>query len=377
MYRKTMCRLAVGIWAISPMAAAGDSCCTEVPWGTVTVAVVDGRLVTTGADPQHPAAFALDKVLGDEVTEAVLYAAVLLRTPAPAYATKNARVKLEVGSSGPVEVKVRDKVALSRAESQPFEPVQLQAEVDFSGTTPIQIKTTRPEQGPWLVRVRVKRLEEDGEKLHCLCRANVRNHGRHDLSEEEERKVDALFAGIKSVSLFDGKTLTGWNCSVPKFRVEQGTIVTSGQTNEAACYYLLTDKQYGDFELSLKVKMHGGNSGVYIRSHREPGTVDAHGYQLDVGGGVWGMLYDERGTRIIGMTQRAMPPGFDPGGWVDCRIRCVGSRIQYWLDGHKTIDHLEADTQIPRKGSIGLQFHSWSAHPFEVQFKDIRIKELK
>ncbi len=385
MYRETMFWprwLIIGVCMISAMAvplaaAAEESCCAEVPWGTVTVAVLDGRLVATGADPQHPSAFALDKVLGDEVTEAVLYAAVLLRTPAPKYATRNARVTLEVGSSGAVEVKVRDDVLLMRAESQPYEPVQLQAEVDLSGTTPIQIKTTRPEQGPWLVRVRVKRLEEDGEKLHCLCRANVRNNRQHDLGEEEELKVDALFSRAKSMSLFDGETLAGWNCSVPKFRVKDGAIVTSGQTNEAACYYLLTDKKYGDFELTLKVKMQGGNSGIYFRSHREPGSVDAHGYQLDVGGGVWGMLYDERGTRIIGMAQRSMPPGFNPAEWVDCRIRCVGPRIQYWLDGHKTIDYLEEDTQIPRKGSIGLQFHSWSAHAFEVQFKDIRIKELK
>ncbi|KKL14249.1 hypothetical protein LCGC14_2517620, partial [marine sediment metagenome] len=359
-----------------PLAAAEQSCCHEVPWGTVTVAVHDGRLITTGGDPQHPSAFALDKVLGDEVQEAVLGAAVLLRTPAPTYAARNVNVKLQVGSSGPIEVKVRDKVVVSREESKPYEPVQLQAEVELLGQTPIRIKVSRPKQGPWLVRVRVERLEEGGEKLHCLCRANVRNSSQHDQGEEEELNMDYVFDHAKSVSLLDGKTLTGWNCSVPKFRVEDGAIVTSGQTNERACYYLLTDKEYGDFELSLKVKMQGGNSGIYIRSHREPGSVDAHGYQLDVGGGVWGMLYDERGTRIIGMTQRSMPPGFEPTGWVECRIRCVGSRIQYWLDGHKTIDHVEEDTQIPQKGSIGLQFHSWSAHPFEVQFKDIRIKEL-
>jgi len=360
-----------------PWAAAAEPCCREVPWGTVKVAVLDGRLITTGVDPRHPSALALDKVLGDEVTEAVLNAAVLLRTPAPAYATQKARVMLQLGSSGGIEVKVRDGVLLSRAESRPYEPVQLQAEVELSDTTPIQIKATRPQQGPWLVRVRVKRLEEGGEKLHCLCLANVRNNPRHDHGEEEESNFDDLFSGVKSVSLFDGKTLAGWNCPVPKFRVENGAIVTSGETFEGANHYLLTDKEYGDFELSVKVKMKGGNSGIYFRSHREPGSVDAHGYQFDVGGGVWGMLYDERGTRIIGMAQRSMPPGFDPGGWVECRIRCVGPRIQYWLHGHKTIDHLEEDTQIPRKGSIGLQFHSWSAHPFEVRFKDIRIKELK
>jgi len=96
-----------------------------------------------------------------------------------------------------------------------------------------------------------------------------------------------------------------------------------------------------------------------------------------VGGGLWGMLYDERGTRIFGMAQRSMPPGFDPSDWADCQIRCVGPRIQFWLNGHKTLDYVEQDTQIPREGNVGLQFHSWSAHPFKVWFKDIQIKELK
>jgi len=61
--------------------AASESCCREVPWGTVTVAVHDGLLITTGGDPQHPSAFALDKVLSDGVSEVVLNAAVQLRTP--------------------------------------------------------------------------------------------------------------------------------------------------------------------------------------------------------------------------------------------------------------------------------------------------------
>ncbi len=362
-----------------PLAAAEEHCCRDVPWGTVTVAVHDGRLITTGGDRQHPSAFALDEVIGDDESEVVLNAAVRLRTPAPERATKNARVMLEVGASGGVEVKVRDQVIVSRAESQTYQPVQLQAEVDLGGTTPIRIKATRPEERPWLVRVRIGRLDGDGEPLHCLCQANVRNSPREDRREGESDSDDP-FAKVKGVSLFDGTTLAGWNCSVPKFRVEDDAIVTSGQTNERACYYLLTDKEYGDFELTLKAKMQGGNSGIYFRSHREPGTVDAHGYQCDVGdggGGLWGMLYDERGTRIVGVAQCSMPPGFDPSDWVDCRIRCVGPRIQYWLNGHKTLDYIEEDTAIPRKGSVGFQFHSWSAHPFKVWFKDIQIKELK
>jgi len=72
-----------------------------------------------------------------------------------------------------------------------------------------------------------------------------------------------------------------------------------------------------------------------------------------------------------------MPAKTKWNDWVDCRIRCVGTRIQVWLNGHNTLNYIEQDRTIPRKGSVGLQFHSWSAHAFEVQFKDIRIKELK
>jgi hypothetical protein len=72
-----------------------------------------------------------------------------------------------------------------------------------------------------------------------------------------------------------------------------------------------------------------------------------------------------------------MPAKTNWDDWVHCRIRCVGPRIQFWLNGHNTLNHVERDGAIPRKGSIGLQFHSWSAHPFVVQFKDIAIKVLK
>ena len=76
MYRQTMfrwCWPMIGVWLIpaiaAPLPAAEEHCCREVTWGTVTVAVHDGRLITTGVDPQHPSAVALDKVLGDDASE--------------------------------------------------------------------------------------------------------------------------------------------------------------------------------------------------------------------------------------------------------------------------------------------------------------------
>ena len=57
-------------------------------------------------------------------------------------------------------------------------------------------------------------------------------------------------------SLFDGKTLAGWTQKngTATYRVEEGAIV--GKTNEGSPNsFLCSDKDYGDFELTLEVKV--------------------------------------------------------------------------------------------------------------------------
>jgi hypothetical protein len=79
----------------------------------------------------------------------------------------------------------------------------------------------------------------------------------------------------KSVSLFDGKTLTGWHTNKEKIShgtggqwiVEKGVIVSQqdppGSGNGGM---LMTDKKYGDFELEIDVWPDWGvDSGVFIR----------------------------------------------------------------------------------------------------------------
>ena len=60
--------------------------------------------------------------------------------------------------------------------------------------------------------------------------------------------------------------------------------------------------------------------------------------------------------------------------WNDYRIRCVGSRIQLWINGYQTIDYTEPDDSIDRDGIIGLQIHS--GPPCEAWYKDIRLMDL-
>ncbi|VAX40424.1 Putative secreted glycosyl hydrolase, partial [hydrothermal vent metagenome] len=78
-----------------------------------------------------------------------------------------------------------------------------------------------------------------------------------------------LFAEEGAASLFDGKTLKGWiqKNGTATYRVENGTIIgktTPGSPNSFLC----TEKEYGDFELTLEAKLFNSelNSGIQIRS---------------------------------------------------------------------------------------------------------------
>ena len=60
----------------------------------------------------------------------------------------------------------------------------------------------------------------------------------------------------KSVKLFDGKSLEGWEGNEKSFRIEEGAIV-GGTLKEKIPRneFLATEKEYGDFELRLKFKL--------------------------------------------------------------------------------------------------------------------------
>jgi cell division protein FtsW (lipid II flippase) len=73
-------------------------------------------------------------------------------------------------------------------------------------------------------------------------------------------------------SLFDGKTLKGWNQKngKAKYAVENGEIVGTTVLNTTNSF-LCTDEEYGDFifEVDLKVD-ESMNSGVQFRSLSKP-----------------------------------------------------------------------------------------------------------
>ena len=208
--------------------------------------------------------------------------------------------------------------------------------------------------------------------------------------------VSRANAEDKWVSLFDGKTLTGWKVAQhgkATYEVKDGTIhgvTVEGSPNT----FLASEKQYGDFELEFEVKVHDQlNSGVQIRS-REKTEADTgeskqglgvfHGPQVEIEAspGQGGYIYGES-TKYGWLSpepkdEKHSHDYIKNGEWNKYRIVAKGPRIQTWINGHMVADltHEEIYKTHP-KGHIGLQVHGIAAGsgPFDVAWRNIRILE--
>jgi hypothetical protein len=185
-------------------------------------------------------------------------------------------------------------------------------------------------------------------------------------------------------SLFDGKTLKGWEGKKKFFRVQDRAIVAGFlnariPNNE----FLASEKEYADFELRFEAKLvgQGNNAGVQFRSQRLPKTHEMIGYQCDAGGWskgtIWGFLYDESRRRkmLAEAPQEELKKHVKPKGeWNKLVVRAEGPRIQIWLNGYQTVDFTETDKDIPLNGRLGLQIHG--GPPAECHYRNLRIKKF-
>jgi len=183
--------------------------------------------------------------------------------------------------------------------------------------------------------------------------------------------------------LFDGRRSIDWQGGGGMFRVEDDAIVGGSLKRRVSRKaFLYGEKQYGDFELCLKVKAVGDrpNGGVVFRS-RFTDANSAIGYQAKVGvaGGILasGGLFDEgRSGKPLAVADRTkLPQIWKANDWNDYRILCTGRRIRVWLNGHQTVEYTETRPIAAAGGAVGLQIHP-SRTLCEVWYKDIRIREV-
>jgi hypothetical protein len=199
-------------------------------------------------------------------------------------------------------------------------------------------------------------------------------------------------------ALFDGKSTKGWQNYLkkdvsPLWKVEDGAIVLTG----GGAGDLVTDQEYGDFELELEWKIaEGGNSGIIYHVHEDPKFKATYNTGPEVQ-----VLDDERhpdakqgknGNRTAGSLYDMLPPAkkaTKPAGqWNKVKLVIKDNKAEHWMNGVKTVEYSTSGPEWEKmvenskfkgwegfgkyqKGHIALQDHG-----DKVWYRNMRIREL-
>ncbi len=197
--------------------------------------------------------------------------------------------------------------------------------------------------------------------------------------------------------LFNGKDLTGWDGNTELWSVEDGAITgkTTGPEQLSYNQFLIwRGGKVKNFELRMKIKQSGNNTGIQYRSKELPknGKWSIGGYQCDVHPKTENnaMVYEERGRGII--VKNGQSVVIDPQGskwlveerdpvkanvaeWNDYTVIAVGNHLVHKVNGKVTIDLVDHEKKARSlEGLIALQIHRGPA--MNVQIKDVMLKEL-
>lgn len=192
----------------------------------------------------------------------------------------------------------------------------------------------------------------------------------------------------KWTSLFDGKTLSGWEqlAGKAKYSVEDGAIVGITVANTPNSF-LVSKKTYGDFALELEVKIEDttSNSGIQFRSHYDPagnagrGKVYGYQYELDPSSRRWTAgIYDEgRRDWLYPLSLHpAAQDAFRLNEFNRVKIECVGNNLRTWING---IPAAYVVDTVDRNGFIALQVHAIGKPEMageKIYWKNIRIRPI-
>ena len=190
-------------------------------------------------------------------------------------------------------------------------------------------------------------------------------------------------------NLFDGKTLSGWKkiAGTAPYEVRDGAIVGITDPASPVNSFIVTEKDYSDFELELEVRIEDStsNSGIQVRSHFDPkgnngnGKVFGYQYELDPSSRRWtGGLYDEgRRDWLYPLTLNpSAQAAYKPYEFNKVRIQCVKNNIRTWINGVPAA--FVVDT-VDHSGFIALQVHRINDPKLagrKIHWRNIRIREL-
>jgi hypothetical protein len=211
--------------------------------------------------------------------------------------------------------------------------------------------------------------------------------------------------------IFNGEDLSGWDGDPRLWKVKDGAIhgeTTAENPAKGNTFIIWKNGVTKDFDLRLSFRCNAtNNSGIQFRSRHitdgnAPNQWVVRGYQHEIRNeiklpDVAGFIYDEGGKRgrlcLVGEKAVWEPggkkvvsdalidqPGFEKlfklDDWNDVVIVARGNHIQHYLNNRLLLDFTDNDAELAlREGILALQLHA--GQPMWVEFKNLRIKELK
>ena len=208
---------------------------------------------------------------------------------------------------------------------------------------------------------------------------------KKELPPKKDAPIVAPLKGeSKTIDLFDGKTLNGWEGYEDLWSVNKyGVIVASNSTPLKFSTYLLTKDKYSDFRLIFSAKlveseMHSGVSfwgTVKPEVSEEPEkdrtkyTYAGHLVMFPSGYG----MYDLFGRNGLGVNGAPAIKVGKQHYWNDIEILAQGNRVRVAINGAAVVDWRDPEPERIKEGPIGLQLHSNSV-PQEIHFKGLKLE---
>lgn len=229
---------------------------------------------------------------------------------------------------------------------------------------------------------------------NCKTKAN---------SESEVKNiVAAAMLNTATVSLFNGKDLTGWTADIPdadknpdvkqSFIVRDGNLVSMGLPRGS----LISDASYENYRLVVEYRFAGkpGNCGVLIHTDNKrkrafnkiwPASIEVQMMHKNAGD-FWAIYED---IVVPNMEMRRKGPKAKWGGkmgqsrniknltddsenpvgeWNTMQIECLGDKVRVWVNGDLVNDGFDATAT---SGHIALQ-----AEGSEVEFRKVELTPI-
>lgn len=260
-----------------------------------------------------------------------------------------------------------------------------------------------------------------GTKLSRLSRASIGQPGRTSIRQPARTTIYRLHGAVTAVAvlaysgtaqtgiaqeintlsqgerdagwslLFDGESLDGWRGynrpDLPGgWAVEDGLLTRVGRGGD-----IITDAQFGDFELAIEWRVEeGGNSGILYLAVEGEEWVYHSAPEMQV-------LDDERHSDGLDpLTSagsnyglHAAPRGVvrPTGQWNDVRILVRGPHVEHWLNGTKVVEY---ELRSPEWAELvkNSKFGQWPAygqadrghialqeHGDRVWYRNVKIRE--